>query len=96
MLVDCGLFLILLKFFFICLYYGRKYFENVYFAIYYDCHNIVICNYEFTRIKNKFVVHNFIMKYPKGKKYASNTDEKETFLPSQYDLETKYDEPITK
>lgn len=49
-----------------------------------------------SRIKNVFVVYNHTMKYPQGKKYASNADEKETFLPSQYDLETKSDDISSK
>ena len=35
------------------------------------------------------------MKYPKVKKYGSNSDERETCLPIQFDLEGK-EEPIAK
>ena len=35
------------------------------------------------------------MKYPNVKKYGSNSDERETCMPSQFDLEGK-EEPIVK
>ena len=32
------------------------------------------------------------MKLPKSKKFGANADEKETYLPKQYDCEIKFDE----
>ena len=32
------------------------------------------------------------MKYPKGKKYASNSDERETLFPAALDAENKFQE----
>ena len=44
------------------------------------------------RIKRLTVGKNLVMKFPKAKKYGSNADEKETFLPEQYDLESRQEE----
>ena len=36
------------------------------------------------------------MKFPNNRKYGSNADEKETFLPKQYDLENRQEEQNVK
>ena len=36
-----------------------------------------------------FVGDNGFMKYPKEKKYGSNSDERETFVPEAFDLEKR-------
>ena len=46
-------------------------------------------------IKITLVGNNPVMKYPKSKKYGSNSDERETCMPVQYDLEGK-DQPVVK
>lgn len=48
------------------------------------------------RITFAFLGDNGDMKYPKGKKYGSNSDEKETLLPNQYDLESRFEETVKK
>lgn len=39
---------------------------------------------------------NCVMKIPQGKKYAANSDERETLFPQQFDYEHKFDEKETK
>ena len=47
-------------------------------------------------IKKPIVGENLVMKFPNEKKFGSNTDEKETFLPKQYDLENMQEEQTVR
>ena len=86
--------------------FAFNYFEIWHFAEYYLRHSIVIfiillilavkTRLFAFRIKSAQVGKNLVMKFPSEKKYGSNTDEKETFLPKQYDLENRQDNQNVK